>query len=172
MGTGHFPLPVDIDDDGTDEIMVCHTCSKQMVQLYGSLPLEDHVDNISYVSLNPGKDPKYFYLASGEMGLLKVNPTDGEIIKRLQLGHVQAITICRLCYEKEGLELAIVTQWREDDIHYMFDKDLNILSTWQGSSGRHAVPWSGNKSELFISSNSLTDPLTGSCFTRFLSGEY
>ena len=161
LGTGHFPLPVDINNDGADEIMVCHTLLKADGSVIWELPLEDHVDNIGYVSLNPGKDPKYFYLASGEMGLLKVNPTNGEIIKRLQLGHVQAITISDFMPEKEGLELAIVTQWREDDIHYLFDKDLKMLSTWQGSSGRHAVPWGGNRSSLFVSSGSLTDPITG-----------
>jgi hypothetical protein len=170
LGTGHFPLPVDIDDDGSEEIMVCHTLLKADGSVIWQLPLEDHVDNISYVSLNPGKDRKYFYLASGEMGLLKINPSDGEIIKRLELGHVQAISIADYVKEKEGLEMSIVTQWREDEIHYMLDKDLNILSTWQGSSGRYAVPWTKDKNEMFISSNSLIDPLTGQLVYPFYFG--
>lgn len=161
LGTGHFPLPVDINNDGTDEILVCHTLLKIDGSVIWELPLSDHVDNIGYVSLNPGKEPECFYLAAGEMGLLKVNPSDGKILKRLQLGHIQAITIADFIPEKEGIELSAVTTWREDQIHYMFDKDLNMLSTWQGVSGRNPIPWGNNGRELLIGSNGIVDPLTG-----------
>ncbi len=170
LGTGHFPLPVDIDNDGSEEIMACHTLLKADGSVIWQLPLEDHVDNVSYVSLNPGNDPKYFYLASGEMGLLKVDPINGDILKRWELGHIQAISISDFVKEKEGLEMSIVTQWREDEIHYMLDKDLNMLSTWQGSSGRYAVPWTKDKTFLFLSSNSLIDPLTGRMVYQFPFG--
>lgn len=162
MSTSHFPLPVDLDEDGVDEILVNHTLMKADGSIIWELPLSDHVDNISYVSLNPGKEPKYFYLAGGEMGLLKVDPYKGEILKRLELGHIQTITIADFLPEKEGLELLSQTLWREDQIHYLFDKDLNLLSTWQGSFGRiFPIPWGINGSELALTPDGIVDPLSG-----------
>lgn len=162
MSTSHFPLPVDVDKDGIDEIMVNHTLLKSDGSVIWSLPLEDHVDNIAYVSLNPGIEPAYFYLAGGEMGLLKVQPDNGEIVNRFQLGHIQQITIGDFLPEKEGLELLTYTTWREDRIHYLFDKDLNMLSTWQGNVGGKPVPWgSKDGGELLIYSRGIVDPFTG-----------
>ena len=162
LDTGHFPLPVDVDGDGREEIMVCHTLLKADGSVVWELPLEDHVDNIAYTSLNPGKEPEYFYLAAGESGLLQVNPSNGEIVKRLQYGHIQYITIADFLPEKEGLELLTQTHWREDDIHYLFDKDLNLLSTWQGAFDRiFPVPWGENGVELALTPNGIVDPLTG-----------
>jgi hypothetical protein len=162
LDTGHFPLPVDVDGDGKEEILVCHTLLNADGSVIWELPLEDHVDNIAYTSLNPGKEPKYFYLAAGESGLLKVDPSNGEILKRLQYGHIQYITIANFLPEKEGLELLTQTHWREDDIHYLFDKDLNLLSTWQGAFDRiFPVPWGENGAELALTPDGIVDPRTG-----------
>lgn len=166
ISTAHFPLPVDVDADGTDELMVNHTLFNSDGSVLWELPLSDHSDGISYVSLNPGKDPEYFYIASGEMGLLKVNPSDGKILNRFELGHIQAITIADFLPEKEGLELLTFTTWREDQIHYLFDKDLNMISTWQGElGGTYPVPWGQNGSDLALIGTRddfrLVDPLTG-----------
>ncbi len=161
LGTGHFPLPVDINNDGVDEILACHTLLKADGSVIWKLPLEDHIDNIAYVSLNPDKEPKYFYLAAGEMGLLKLDPSNGEILKRFEGGHIQAITIADFLPEKEGLELLTVTTWREDQIRYLFDKDLNLVSTWSGPAGWDTVPWGINGRGLLIGSNGIVDPLNG-----------
>jgi hypothetical protein len=162
LDTGHFPLPVDVDGDGKEEILVCHTLLNADGSVIWELPLEDHVDNIAYTSLNPGKEPKYFYLAAGESGLLKVDPSNGEILKRLQYGHIQYITIADFLPEKEGLELLTQTLWREDRIHYLFDKDLNMVSTWQTDFGRvYPIPWGINCSELALTNEGILDPLTG-----------
>ena len=162
LDTGHFPLPVDVDGDGREEILVCHTLLKADGSVVWELPLEDHVDNIAYTSLNPGKEPEYFYLAAGESGLLQVNPSNGEIVKRLQYGHIQYITIADFLPEKEGLELLTQTLWREDRIHYLFDKDLNMVSTWECDFGRiYPLPWGINNSELVLTNEGILDPLTG-----------
>lgn len=162
ISTAHFPLPVDIDGDGIDEILVNHTLLRTDGSVIWKLPLSDHVDNIAYVSLNPGKEPEYFYLASGEMGLLKVNPSSGEIVNRFELGHVQLFAIADLLPEKDGLEMIAQTSWREDQINYLFDKDLNMVSTWQGAYGRsYPVPWGLNGTELAIGPDGMFDPFTG-----------
>ncbi len=162
ISTTHFPLPVDLNSDGVDEILVNHTLLKADGSIIWKLPLSDHVDNIAYVSLNPAKDPKSFYLAGGEMGLLKINPDNGNIIKRLEIGHCQTITIADFIPKKEGLELLTQTLWREDQIHYLYDKDLNLISTWQGEFGRiYPLPWGKEGSELALSPDGIVDPLTG-----------
>ena len=176
ISTAHFPLPVDIDADGIEEIMVNQTLLKADGSIIWELSLSDHSDNVGYVSLDPGIDPEYFYLAGGEMGLLKVNPSNGEILNRFELGHIQRITIADLLPDKEGLELLTQTYWREDGIFYLFDKDLNMVSTWQGDPGGiYPVQWGDNGGVLALISGSSTrivDPLTGevldSSLGRFL----
>ena len=165
LSTAHFPIPVDIDDDGIEEIMVNHTLLSADGTEIWKLPLSDHVDNQAYVSLHPGKDPKYFYMAGGEMGLLKVNPSDGEILKRFELGHIQANALADFLPDREGLELLTQTYWREDGIFYLFDKDLNMVSTWKGDPGGvYPVQWGKNGGVLALISGTTTrfvDPLTG-----------
>lgn len=166
LSTAHFPLPVDVDGDGIEEIMTNHTLLKADGSVIWSLPLSDHSDNIAHISLNPGKDPKYFYIAGGEMGLLKIDPVKGELLNRFELGHIQAFTISDWLPEKEGLELLTVTTWREDRIHYLFDKDLNMISTWQAElGGTYPVPWGPDGSDLALigtrENYRLADPLTG-----------
>ncbi len=168
IGTGHFPLPADIDGDGTDEIMVCHTLLKADGRVIWDLPLSDHTDNIAWVSLNPGKENKFFYMAAGEMGLLKVNPVTGKIEKRLELGHIQALTVDDFLTDREGLELMAQTTWREDKIFYLFDKDLKMISTWQPGYSEggviYPVSWGENGRDLGIMAGKtsfLIDPVTG-----------
>ena len=166
MSTAHFPLPVDIDADGIDEIMVNHKMLKADGSVIWELLLSDHSDNIGYVSLNPGKEPEYFYIAGGEMGLLKVDPSNGETLNRFELGHIQTITIADFLPEKEGLELLTQTAWREDQIHYLYDKDLILVSTWQGDFGQiYPIPWGQNGSDLVLISTEenfrIVYPLTG-----------
>jgi hypothetical protein len=165
ISTAHFPLPVDVNGDGIDEIMVNHTLLKADGSVIWALPLSDHSDNLGYLSLNPGKDPDFFYIAGGEMGLLKVDPSSGELVNRFELGHIQAYAVADWLPEKEGLELLTVTSWREDRIHYLFDKDLNMVSTWQGEGGFYPVPWGPDGTDIALMAAGenyrLADPLTG-----------
>ncbi len=166
ISTAHFPLPVDLNADGIDEIMVNHTLLNPDGSVIWALPLSDHSDNIAHVSLNPGKDPEYFYIAGGEMGLLKVDPLEGKLLNRFELGHIQALTIADWLPEKEGLELLTVTTWREDRIHYLFDKDLNMISTWQAElGGTYPVSWGQDGSDIVLMGTRenyrFIDPLTG-----------
>ncbi|MGD8780206.1 MAG: hypothetical protein PVH88_14725 [Ignavibacteria bacterium] len=164
LKTSHFPLPVDIDGDGVDEIMANHTLLKADGSIMWNLELSlsGHVDNILYTSLNPGKDKKYFYLAGDGMGLIKVEPTSGRIMKILQREHIQTITVADFLPEKEGLELLTQTHWRNDQIRYLFDKDLNLISTWQGEFGRiYPIPWGKDGKDFALTPDGIVDPMTG-----------
>jgi len=162
LGTGHFPLPVDINGDNIDEIMACYTLMDSHGKNIWKLLLSDHVDNIAFESLYPGRKPKRFYLAAGEMGLLEVEPKDGQILTRHELGHIQTISIADYLPGKPGLELLTQTLWREDQIFYLFDKDLHLISTWQGSfSIVYPLPWGEKGRDLVLSPDGILDPLTG-----------
>ena len=98
-------MPMDLEGDGVEELLVCHTLLRADGKEIWSLPLSDHVDNVSYESLDPGNKPKRFYLAAGEMGLLEVGAESGRIFNRKELGHIQFIRIADFLPEKPGLEL-------------------------------------------------------------------
>ncbi len=168
LRTGHFPLPVDIDKDGAEELLVCYTLLEPDGREIWSLPLSDHVDNMAFESLQPDSMPKRFYLAAGEMGLMEVEPRSGNILTRHQLGHIQTISIADFLPEKAGLEILTQTLWREDQIHYLLDKDLNLLSTWQGTFGRiFPLPWGENGRDLALTPAGILDPLTGRTIVPF-----
>jgi len=162
INTGHFPLPVDLNGDGRDELMACHTLFASDGTMLWNLPLSDHADNIAYESLEPGTKPKRIYIAHGEMGLLEIDPQKGELLNRLQYGHIQHISIADFLPEKPGLEIITQTLWREDRIHYFLDKDLKLLSTWDSDFGSAIpVPWGANGRDLPLTPTGILDPSTG-----------
>jgi len=162
LNTGHFPMPMDLEGDGVEELLVCHTLLRADGKEIWSLPLSDHVDNVSYESLDPGNKPKRFYLAAGEMGLLEVGAESGRIFNRKELGHIQFIRIADFLPEKPGLELLTQTWWREDQLHYLFDKDMILQATWQAPTGNTEVlPWGEGGRDLLLTATGIRDPLTG-----------
>ena len=162
LSTGHFPLPIDIDNDGAEEILTNHTLLDTDGKEIWSLPLSDHVDNIACASLDPGKKPKRFYLAAGEMGLLEVDVNTGRIYNRYELGHIQFVRIADFLPEKPGLELLTQTWWREDQLHYLFDKDMIPIATWQAQTGKNdIIPWGENGRDLLLTTTGIRDPITG-----------
>ena len=162
LSTGHFPLPLDIDNDGAEEILTNHTLLDTDGNEIWSLPLSDHVDNIASASLDPGKKPRRFYLAAGEMGLLEIDVKTGRIYNRFELGHIQFVRIADFLPEKPGLELLTQTWWREDQLHYLFDKDMILIATWQAETGENDIlPWGENGRDLLLTTTGIRDPLTG-----------
>jgi rhamnogalacturonan endolyase len=161
LGTGHFPLPVDIDEDGVEEVMACYTLLRNDGSEAWKIKLGDHADNIAYESLDPGKKRKYFYVGS-DMGLLEIDPHSGRLQARRELGHVQYLSLADYVPEQPGLELLVETQWREDGIHYLLDRDLKITATWQGPTDViQPLPWGKDGRALVLGGNEVLDPVTG-----------
>ncbi len=162
MSTGHFPLATDLDGDGAEELLVCHTLLRSDGRQVWQLPLSDHVDGIAHASLHPGCKPEQLYLAAGEMGLIEVDPTLGAILTRHELGHIQRITIGDFLPDRPGLALLAQTLWREDRLHYLFDKDLNLLATWLAPCRRiFPLPWGESGHDLLLRDDGVLDPMTG-----------
>jgi rhamnogalacturonan endolyase len=166
LGTGHFPLPVDVDGDGVEEVMASYTLLRSDGSEAWKLKIGDHADNIAYESLDPGKKPKCFYVV-GEMGLLEIDPLSGSLRARRELGHVQSLSIADYVPDNPGLELLVVTSWREDQIHYLLNRDLKILATWQGPEDEiYPVPWGRGGRVLALGANGVLDPMTGRLIRR------
>ncbi|MGA2328910.1 MAG: hypothetical protein ABSH05_21755 [Bryobacteraceae bacterium] len=166
LGTGHFPLPVDVDRDGVEEVMASYTLLRSDGSEAWKLRIGDHADNIAYESLDPGKKPKCFYVV-GEMGLLEIDPLSGSLRARRELGHVQTLSIADYAPDSPGLELLVVTSWREDQIHYLLNRDLKILATWQGPADEiYPVPWGRRGRVLALGANGVLDPMTGRLIRR------
>lgn len=171
--TGHRPLVVDVNGDGIDEIVASNTLlDSRDGRIIWDLGLEDHADDIQYFSLEPGLQPNRIYIAHGEAGLLVVDPISGDLLFRGNLGHVQRLGVGNFVKGMPGKQLIIHLRWREDNIHYLFDKDMNKIATWvmpprpvSGFSLPYAVTpikWGINGHELLIDyAGNILDPLTG-----------
>jgi len=164
MNTGHRPTAIDFNNDGRNEILASFTFmdAADGSTLWQLPNLSDHLDNTLYQSLDPGKKPKRLYLAFGENGLLEVEAETGKILYRGQLGHIQLVNIADFVPEKPGLELLTQTRWREDRVHYLMDKDLNILAIWLGTYGNtYDLPWGEGGRMLPMTPDGIVDPMTG-----------
>jgi len=173
LSTGHKPLVVDVNGDGVDEIVASNTLlDARDGRIIWDLGLEDHADDIQYFSLEPGIQPNRIYISHGEAGLLIVDPLSGDILFRGHLGHVQRHGIGNFVKDMPGKQLIIHLRWREDNIHYLYDKDMKKIATWvmpprpvSGYSFPYAVTpigWGMNGHDLLIDySGDILDPLSG-----------
>lgn len=173
IGTGHYPIVFDSNGDGTDEIAVSNALlDSRDGKILWDRGLEDHADKTLYTSLEPENQPKGIYIAHGESGLLKIDPLTGELLYRGDLGHVQGIGVGKFISEISGNQLIAQMRWREDNIHYLFDKNMNKIATWvlppqilkKFSEPAAIIPinWGKNGQDLLLDSNGkFIDPLTG-----------
>lgn len=163
LNTGHTPLPIDIDGDGRDEIMCGHSMLDADGHTLWKLPLEDHMDEICYLSLVPGGVPQ-LYLTAGEEGVLHVEPRTGKILAQHRLGHIQGCYVGHFLPGRPGLQLLLFTCWREPSIYILLDENLREAARWEEEPsiyklGPCLLPW-GDR-DLFAGRNGIIDPLTG-----------
>lgn len=183
LSTGHNPLVVDVNGDGIDEIVASNTLlDARDGRIIWDLGLEDHADDIQYFTLEPGIQPNRIYISHGEAGLLVVDPITGNLLFRGHLGHVQRHGVGNFVKDMPGKQLIVHLRWREDNIHYLFDKDMNKIASWVMSprpvstySYPYAVTpigWGINGHDLLIDyTGDILDPLTGRLVMKSL-GDY
>jgi hypothetical protein len=169
LNTGHTPLPIDINGDGRDEILCCHTLLDAGGNTLWRLPLNDHVDGICHVGLAPGGPPR-LYLTAGEEGLLEVEPRAGRIFTQLKLGHIQGCFVGHFLPGRPTLQLLLWTQWCEPSIYYLLDERLQEVARWEnepgiGQLGPCLLPW-GDR-DLFATGQGIQDPVTGETLHQF-----
>ncbi|MCY3019000.1 MAG: hypothetical protein NTW87_08230 [Planctomycetota bacterium] len=125
---GHFPLPVDLDGDGRDSVMLGYRHVNCDGTLLGRVCLEDHQDAIFCGPLDDdGKGPYEVLMAAGEDGLLRLTP-DYDIYQRV-MGHVQRLAIGKFRADRRGQCVATVLFHGNRGIVSLFDATLMRIWT-------------------------------------------
>jgi len=165
LNTGHFPLPVDVDGDGREEILCGHTLLNVEGSVIWKADLADHADAIAFLPLTDGAPPR-FHVMAGEEGVVSLDPASGEILSQYRLGHAQTCLIGRFL-QGRSRQLLVDTLWGEPNIHYLLDDQLREIARWEldfGDSGPppQVLPW-GHR-DLVVMGTGILDPLTGERF--------
>ncbi len=150
--TGHCPLPVDIDGDGRDEVLVGYTMLDGDGRELWTYPIEeDHTDEIVMGKFR-GDGKGYFACVSGTEGFF-IGDFKGNIVARDHIGHAQRVSVANYCPERSGFEIAVVNFWGHQGMIYLYDADGNQLWEMENEmNGNLLTPvnWDGNGQELIL----------------------
>ncbi len=151
--TGHCPLPVDVDGDGRDEVLVGYRLLDSDGQPLWSYPIgEDHTDEIVAGKWMPGDDNGYFACVSGTQGFF-IGDFYGNIVARDFIGHAQRVSVANYCPEREGLEIAVSNFWGHQGCIFLYDSHGEQIWEMQNEmNGNILAPvnWDGDQSELIL----------------------
>ena len=153
VNIGHFPLAVDINNDGKDEILCgYHLLSSTGEKLWEYPLANDHVDEIVYGKFMAGSDEGHFACVAGSDGFY-IGDTRGNILKRHKIGHAQRISIANYDPSRPGYEIAVSNFWGHQGIIYLYDSQGNpILEMENELNGNLLTPvnWKGDGQEYFL----------------------
>jgi len=164
INTGHFPLPVDVDGDGRDEILCGHTLLDVDGHEIWKVDLPDHTDGAAYLSLTEN-GPPMLYLTAGEAGLVCLDATTGRIEAQRRLGHVQHGWFGQFV-DGRSWQVLVLTLWCENNIYYLLDDRLREIARWEldlgDGQGPSILPW--GERDILAAGTGLIDPMTGRFF--------
>ena len=145
VNCGHFPYAFDINGDGKDELVAGHSLIDSGGELIWELPgMKCHVDEIVIGKFDPTNDKYQIAMASGEDGFILVDQ-DGTIISQDMPGHAQRVSVANYRPDLPGLEICVVTFWRNTGIITMYNcKGQKLYSHEPGANGNLLSPanWS------------------------------
>lgn len=150
--TGHCPLPVDINGDGKDEVLVGYNMLSAEGKKLWSYPIEkDHTDEIVMGKFR-GDDRGYFACVSGTQGFF-IGDFEGNIVARDLIGHAQRVSVAHYCRDREGFQIAVTNFWGHQGVIYLYDADGNQI--WEMENERNGnlvtpVNWDGSGVELIL----------------------
>ena len=151
--TGHYPLAVDVNGDGHDEILVGYTLLDCQGNVLWTYPIElDHTDEIVAGKFKNDIDKGYFACVSGTQGFF-IGDFQGNILSRDYIGHAQRISIANYLPERKGFEIAVTNFWGHQGVIYLYDSDGNEL--WEKENEMNGnilapVNWLGNGTDFFL----------------------
>ncbi len=158
--TGHCPLPVDINGDGKDEVLVGYNMLSAEGEKLWSYPItKDHTDEIVAGKFR-GDGKGYFACVSGTQGFF-IGDFGGNIVARDLIGHAQRVSVAHYCREREGFQIAVTNFWGHQGVIYLYDSDGNqIWETENEMNGNLVTPvnWDGSGVELILTN---ADPRKG-----------
>lgn len=158
--TGHCPLPVDINGDGKDEVLVGYNMLSAEGKKLWSYPIEkDHTDEIVMGKFR-GDGRGYFACVSGTQGFF-IGDFEGNIVARDLIGHAQRVSVAHYCRDREGFQIAVTNFWGHQGVIYLYDADGNQI--WEMENERNGnlvtpVNWDGSGVELILTN---ADPEKG-----------
>jgi len=159
--TGHCPLPVDINGDGKDELLVGYTLLGPDGKKLWTYPItEDHTDEIVAGKFMTGDPRGYFACVSGTEGFF-IGDFHGNIVARDRIGHAQRVSVANYCPGRKGLEIAVTNFWGHQGVIYLYDCcGKELWETENGMNGNILAPvnWDGNGTELILTN---ADPERG-----------
>lgn len=151
--TGHCPLPIDIDGDGKDELLVGYKLLDSDGQMLWSYPIsEDHTDEIVAGKWMPGEDEGHFACVSGTEGFF-IGDFYGNIVTRDMIGHAQRVSIANYCPEREGREIVVTNFWGHQGVIFLYDCYGNQIWEMENEmNGNILAPvnWDGDGTELIL----------------------
>ena len=151
--TGHCPLPIDIDGDGKDELLVGYKLLDSDGQMLWSYPIsEDHTDEIVVGKWMPGEDEGHFACVSGKAGFF-IGDFYGNIVARDMVGHAQRVSIANYCPEREGREIVVTNYWGHQGVIFLYDCYGNQIWEMENEmNGNILAPvnWDGDGTELIL----------------------
>lgn len=159
--TGHFPLALDINGDGCDEVLVGYTLLDCNGTPLWSYPIYlDHTDEIVAGKFKRNSEKGYFACVSGTQGFF-IGDFQGNIVTRDYIGHAQRISIGNYAPERPGFEIAVTNFWGHQGVIYLYDDEGNLL--WEKENERNGnilapVNWLGNGVDFFLTN---ADPEKG-----------
>lgn len=159
--TGHCPLPVDVDGDGKDEVLVGYRLLDSDGKELWSYPItEDHTDEIVPGRWMPGDDNGYFACVCGTQGFF-IGDFYGNIVARDMIGHAQRVSVANYCPEREGMEIAVTNFWGHQGCIFLYDARGNQIWEMENEmNGNIIAPvnWDGSGAELILTN---ADPARG-----------
>ncbi len=151
--TGHCPLPVDVDGDGRDEVLVGYRLLDGDGSELWHYPItEDHTDEIVAGKFMPHDDNGYFACVSGTQGFF-IGDFHGHIIARDMIGHAQRVSVANYCPEREGFEIAVTNFWGHQGCIFLYDAHGNQIWEMENEmNGNIIAPvnWDGSGVELIL----------------------
>jgi rhamnogalacturonan endolyase len=161
--TGHYPFPLDVDDDKRQEFLIGYSMwgPDGTRRWAHDEALKDHADGIS-IGRFTGRDaePPRAYVNGSDEGFLMFETATGRILKHLRLGHAQTQSVGRYRSDLPGLQILIANFWRNTGIVTLLDADANILAQEEmipGSSHLEPVNWRGDGQEVALLSGNIRE---------------
>lgn len=151
--TGHFPMTMDLDGDGKDEMFVGYNLVDHDGKKIWTLPVPtDHTDEIVIGKIDPSRDENIICIVSGNEGFMMTD-LHGNILKKDMISHAQRLSVGNYRPDLPGSEIAVTTYWFNQGIIRLYDCKGNLLYSFEpGTDGNIIAPvnWTGDGRDLIL----------------------
>lgn len=166
---GHNINLCDVDNDGCEEILAGYHCYKgdgtrlwtvEEARYWDVFNGARHPDSVIAGPLWPGTIRAAY--ASGGEGFVLVDATNGQVLARRRVGHVQGVMVGKFDREMPGHQIIAGTRHQNYGILCCFDGEGQLIGRFQPdylSQGGTVVNWTGDGEEQLLLSSS--NPVLG-----------